>query len=172
MPEKPAPAALTPPHVWAQEPWSTDLALRIATEAHAGVKDKIGVEYIEHPKAVAALVAAWGPVYEQVALLHDVVEDTAWTLQMLAEAGAPADVVAGVDSMTKRPPGQETRPEAIHRAGRNAHGRVGKAADNAHNGSPQRLAAIEDEATRRRLTRKYQEDRAILDQYDAPHFTL
>lgn len=70
-------------------PWSTALAEHLARTAHDGENDKIGVAYINHPGAVAALVEVHGEAAQQVAWLHDVVEDTAWTLDDLRAAGHP-----------------------------------------------------------------------------------
>ncbi|MCI9292512.1 MAG: hypothetical protein HFF02_04310 [Erysipelotrichaceae bacterium] len=52
--------------------------MAIATLAHQGQADKNGVDYIEHPKAVASLVK--GDQQNIVAYLHDVVKDTDVTL--------------------------------------------------------------------------------------------
>ena len=46
----------------------------VAETAHSGQVDKAGVDYIEHPRAVASMVSG---VNEKIcALLHDVMEDT------------------------------------------------------------------------------------------------
>ena len=46
----------------------------VAETAHFGQVDKTGVDYIEHPRAVASMVSG---VKEKIcALLHDVMEDT------------------------------------------------------------------------------------------------
>lgn len=45
----------------------------LAALAHAGQIDKQGVDYIQHPRAVAAAVSERA---KPVALLHDVIEDT------------------------------------------------------------------------------------------------
>lgn len=55
----------------------TELALALAAFAHEGQTDKAGVDYIEHPKAVAANFEDENRVI--VALLHDVLEDTSVT---------------------------------------------------------------------------------------------
>lgn len=52
----------------------TDLALALAAYAHDGQTDKAGVDYVEHPKAVAATFTDEKRLI--VALLHDVLEDT------------------------------------------------------------------------------------------------
>lgn len=52
----------------------TELALVLAAFAHEGQTDKAGVDYIEHPKTVAATFTDENRII--VALLHDVLEDT------------------------------------------------------------------------------------------------
>lgn len=59
-------------------------AFDFAREAHAGQKRKSGAPYIIHPLAVARIVAEelqLGPNPVIAAFLHDVVEDTAYTLE-------------------------------------------------------------------------------------------
>ena len=59
-------------------------AFATAAEAHCGQFDKSGVEYINHPLAVAAQVSDDVSAII-VALLHDTLEDTALTLDELRE---------------------------------------------------------------------------------------
>jgi len=75
-------------------------AIRIATRAHEGQKDKVGVDYILHPLAVSSYCKTErGKI---AAVLHDVVEDTDVTLDDLRAAGIGEDVVAAVDCLTWR----------------------------------------------------------------------
>lgn len=76
-------------------------ALAFAEKAHAGQADKAGRPYILHPVAVAEMLP--GDIQKTVALLHDVVEDTPVTLEALVAAGFPAEVVAAVALLTRRP---------------------------------------------------------------------
>lgn len=76
-----------------------ELAIKVATEAHKGQKDKGGNPYIEHPKAVAARVD--NLEHKIVAYLHDVVEDTEITLDDLAEMGFTNRIVNSVRLLTK-----------------------------------------------------------------------
>jgi GTP diphosphokinase / guanosine-3',5'-bis(diphosphate) 3'-diphosphatase len=75
-------------------------AMAKATEAHAGQirNGSGGLPYIEHPRMVAATLAArcWDDTTLAAALLHDVVEDSDTTVEELrAEFGDPvADLVA------------------------------------------------------------------------------
>ena len=74
-------------------------ALAIAENAHKGQVDKAGVAYIQHPLYVASLVE--GELAKTIALLHDVVEDSAWTLEDLRMEGLPEEVVQAVGILTK-----------------------------------------------------------------------
>ena len=79
----------------------------IATKAHEGQCRRDGVTpYIEHPKAVAAIVGG-DEKAEMVAWLHDVIEDTAKkdkdkrkVRNSLKKKGVPSDVIEAVDLMT------------------------------------------------------------------------
>lgn len=60
-------------------------AIRIAVSAHAGQVDKAGRPYVLHPLRVMFGVASEAPEAARiVAVLHDVVEDTEWTVERLA----------------------------------------------------------------------------------------
>jgi GTP pyrophosphokinase len=77
-------------------------AAHLAARAHEGQLRRSGEPYISHPMAVAGIVAELGLDAPTVvaALLHDAVEDTGVTLEMLsAEFGE--QVAAVVDGVTK-----------------------------------------------------------------------
>lgn len=56
------------------------LARDIAHYAHDGQTDKSGRPYIEHVSRVAEIVSRSHPLSEAAAWLHDVIEDTDWTM--------------------------------------------------------------------------------------------
>jgi hypothetical protein len=58
-------------------------AIEIAATAHAGQLDKGGQPYILHPLWVMNNVRHLGQDYVIVAVLHDLVEDTDWTIDLL-----------------------------------------------------------------------------------------
>lgn len=58
-----------------------ELAEFVAARAHNGQVDKAGVDYIEHPRAVASLVE--GENEKICAFLHDVLEDTDFSEESL-----------------------------------------------------------------------------------------
>ncbi len=81
---------------------SIESAYRLAKKAHSGQKRKTGEAYISHPVAVAQILFSWqldAPTV-QSGLLHDVVEDTAVTLQEI-EGEFGLDVARIVDGVTK-----------------------------------------------------------------------
>lgn len=142
----------------------TSVARVIATLAHLGQTDKSGHEYIRHPERVAASVAAFAPddwkyEAEQVAWLHDVVEDTSVTLNDLRDLGFSEDVVSGVDAMTKRK--GEDMEDYFARVRSNPLARIVKHADIDDNINPGRLALL-DEPTVTRLVKKYTRSRNLL----------
>jgi guanosine-3',5'-bis(diphosphate) 3'-pyrophosphohydrolase len=77
-------------------------AVAAAAVAHAGQRRKSGEPYVEHPVAVATIVAELGLDETTVvgALLHDAVEDTGMTADDVADHFGP-DVAAIVDGVTK-----------------------------------------------------------------------
>ena len=75
-----------------------ELVLKIATEAHKGQVDKVGVPYINHPLTVASLVDT--EEEKIVALLHDTIEDTNITEQDLIDYGFPNEIVEAVKLLT------------------------------------------------------------------------
>lgn len=74
-------------------------AIEIATEAHQGQFDKAGRDYIGHPLRVMEM----GKTEEEkiVGVLHDVIEDTDWTFEKLAEEGFSDEVIAALKCVTK-----------------------------------------------------------------------
>ena len=74
-------------------------AIEIARQAHAGQVDKAGADYIEHPLRVMenAIIGD-----EQiVAVLHDVVEDSDWTFEMLEAEGFSSEIIEALKCVTK-----------------------------------------------------------------------
>jgi (p)ppGpp synthase/HD superfamily hydrolase len=140
----------------------TWLAEAIATHAHRGQLDKADNPYIDHPRAVAAMVAdlvepSIRDVSVQAAWLHDVVEDTDVTIDDLARAGFGVAVQLAVDSVTRRD--GELYSDLIARAADNTIGRLVKLCDNKHN--TDRLGNL-DEPVRTGMARRYAKARKTL----------
>ena len=76
-----------------------DRAKEIARSAHEGQVDKAGRPYIEHPMRVMKMGKS---MEEKIAgVLHDVVEDSEWTFEMLEKEGIPKDVMDALRCVTK-----------------------------------------------------------------------
>lgn len=94
-------------------------AYTVAERAHEGQKRKSGEPYITHPIAVAQILAdlGIGPKTVAAALLHDTVEDTAYTLdQVRADFGDEiAMLVDGVTKLDKVKYGDSTQAETVRK---------------------------------------------------------
>lgn len=139
----------------------TRQAHQIAVLAHFGVRRTAGDTYVNHSLRVAQRLQAAGFAQEVVAaaILHDVVEDSQWTLTDLAEAGMPDSVVMAVDSVTKRE--GEPYELLVSRAAADRIGRLVKLSDNADNSSADQLAPL-PAAKRARVIAKYAAARVVL----------
>lgn len=76
-----------------------DQAISIATKAHAGQLDKAGQPYILHPLRLMLKFQAKDEMI--VAVLHDVVEDSSFTLEFLKEYGFSEVIINAIESLTK-----------------------------------------------------------------------
>jgi len=79
-----------------------DKAIQIASEAHSGVFDKQGKPYILHPLWVMHKVRHLGEEYMIVAVLHDLVEDTDWTIERLREVGFHENILLALELLDMR----------------------------------------------------------------------
>lgn len=100
-------------------------AILLAVRAHFGHEDRYGVPYILHPLRVMHRMQSQAEM--TAAVLHDVVEDTDFTLADLREAGYSAEVVEAVDRLSRRE--NETYEEYIERLKPNPLARKVKLAD-------------------------------------------
>lgn len=131
-------------------------AISIAAEAHARQVDKAGQPYILHPLRVMLRVST---EEERIAaVLHDVVEDTAVSLDQLANEGFSESVLAAVEALTKLP--GESRMEAAARAAANAVAREVKLADNSENMDLSRIPDPTEKDFAR--LKEYEQVRALL----------
>ncbi|ABK44134.1 conserved hypothetical protein [Magnetococcus marinus MC-1] len=129
-----------------------ETAIAIATRAHKGQKDKAGQPYILHPLRV--MMSQTSDTARQVAVLHDVVEDTEVTLQFLGETGFSYDVLYAVELLTRKP--SENYAEYLRRVMAHPIASAVKRAD------------LEDNMDIRRLPENLQaEDLARLQKYRA-----
>jgi (p)ppGpp synthase/HD superfamily hydrolase len=124
-------------------------AIRIAVEAHRGQRDRAGAPYILHPLRMMLRVQT--DAERMAAVLHDVVEDTAWTLDDLRARGFPAEVLEAVDALTRRP--GEAYDAFVERAAAHPVARRVKLAD------------LEDNLDLRRLDHVGPDDLERIDRY-------
>ena len=139
---------------------NTKKAMKLCFDAHKNQVDKSGMPYVFHPFHVAEQMK--DEVTTIVALLHDVVEDTDYTLDDIAAKGFGQDVVDALALMTH----DKNVPylDYVARIRNNPVARAVKLADLAHNSDPTRLDVI-DEKAKERLD-KYQKAIAILKSTD------
>lgn len=123
----------------------TKKALRISFDAHKNQIDKSGMPYVYHPFHLAEQMEDEYSVC--VALLHDVVEDTDYTLTDLIEAGFPAPVTDAIALMTH----DDAVPymDYVKKLRNDPIARAVKLADLRHNSDLSRLDVIDDRALER-----------------------
>lgn len=78
-----------------------NLATLIASSALFHKKVRAGTDYLSHPLTVATSYTR-SETKRIIAILHDVIEDSDWTLDDLRELGFSERVLKGVDGVTKR----------------------------------------------------------------------
>jgi (p)ppGpp synthase/HD superfamily hydrolase len=104
-------------------------AICIATRAHEGQKDKAGEHYILH--VLRVMLALSSDDERIVAVLHDLLEDTPWTVDALRAEGFSQTIIDAIDCVTHRE--GESYDAFIQRAGTNAISLRVKLADLADN---------------------------------------
>ena len=124
----------------------TKRALKLCFDAHKEQIDKSGMPYVFHPFHLAEQMKDEDTTI--VALLHDVVEDTDYTIEDLRKMGFDEKVLAAIELMTH----QDDVPymEYVAAIKLNPIARAVKLADLRHNSDATRL----DEMTERDLQRQ------------------
>lgn len=125
------------PMRFAESEMSIEAGILIATRAHRGQVDLGGNPYILHPLRVMAgfTYLPFNPIpYRPVefmlaAVLHDVVEDSDWTLEMLHEAKCPFPTLEAIDCLTRRKDLAETYGAYMDRVKTNPIARAVKLLD-------------------------------------------
>ncbi len=74
-------------------------AIEIAVEAHRGQIDKAGKIYILHPMRV--MLRGQNETEQIVGILHDVIEDTPITIEMLQKEGFSDEILSALACITK-----------------------------------------------------------------------
>lgn len=123
----------------------TKKALKLCFDAHKDQVDKSGMPYVFHPFHLAEQMTDENTTV--VALLHDVVEDTDYTLDDLRAMGYPSQVVEALALMTH----DKAVPYLDYVAAIkfNPIARAVKLADLRHNSDTTRLDMVDDKARER-----------------------
>ncbi len=124
---------------------NTKMAMKLCFEAHKDQKDKSGLPYVFHPFHVAEQMPDEKTTI--VALLHDVIEDTPYTLQDIRDMGFEQDVLDALALMThdKNVPYMDY----VAKIKSNPIARTVKLADLRHNSDLTRLDEVSDAALMR-----------------------
>ena len=117
----------------------TKKALKLCFEAHKEQVDKSGMPYVFHPFHLAEQMK--DEVTCTVALLHDVVEDTDYTLEDLRAMGFEAAVIDALTLLTHDP--KEPYMDYVARIKENPVAKAVKLADLKHNSDRTRLVPHE-----------------------------
>ena len=120
-------------------------AILLAAQAHRGQVDKVGQPYILH--LLRVMLRLEGEAAQVVGVLHDLVEDTGYTLDDLRGLGYSEEVVQAVDCLTHRP--DESYEQFIERASANRLARRVKRADLEDNMDVRRLPAVSEKDAER-----------------------
>ena len=125
-------------------------AVTIALEAHKDATDKAGMPYAGHVMRVMQA----GRTHDEkiVGVLHDLVEDTHWTFDMLLEEGFPPHIVDALRCVTKTSE-DEPYEEFIKRVKCNSLAVAVKINDLTDNMDIRRLSDLTDKDAKR--LRKY-----------------
>lgn len=135
----------------------TKAALELCFEAHKDQLDKSGMPYVFHPFHVAEQMTDEDSTI--VALLHDLIEDTDYTLEDLRERGFSETVIEAIALMTHE---KGVKYEAyLERIKANPLAKTVKLADIAHNSDRTRLD--DDDPRAEKWQTKYATARAILE---------
>ena len=135
----------------------TKKALAMCFEAHRDQVDKSGLPYVFHPFHLAEQMDDEASVC--VALLHDVMEDTDYTVDDIRVLGMPAAVIEALLLLTHD--ASEPYLDYVARVARNPLAAKVKRADLRHNSDLSRLDEVTD--LDRARVRKYQKALAIID---------
>ena len=123
----------------------TKKAMKLCFKAHKDQVDKSGLPYVFHPFHLAEQMQDEATTI--TALLHDVVEDSDYTLQDLIDMGFPKEVTDAIALMTH----DDAVPylDYVRNLKDNPVARAVKLADLKHNSDLSRLDIIDEKALKR-----------------------
>lgn len=116
----------------------TKIALKMCFEAHKNQVDKSGMPYVFHPFHLAEQMQDEDTT--TVALLHDIVEDTDYTIDDLRSKGFSEKVIEAIELLTHDP--VVPYMEYVAQIKKNPIAKAVKLADLKHNSDMTRLESI------------------------------
>lgn len=124
----------------------TKKALKLCFEAHKDQVDKSGIPYVFHPFHLAEQMKDEKTTV--VALLHDVVEDTDYTIEEIAKLGFDNDIIDALKLLTH----DDSVPymEYVAKIKNNEIAKAVKYADLMHNSDLTRLDHVDKKAIERK----------------------
>ena len=135
----------------------TKKALKLCFEAHKEQVDKSGMPYVFHPFHLAEQMQ--DEVTTVVALLHDVVEDTDYTIADLSDMGFSREVTDALSLLTHDD--EVPYMDYVALIKNNPVARAVKIADLKHNSDTKRLDVVDEKAMQR--VEKYKKALALLE---------
>jgi (p)ppGpp synthase/HD superfamily hydrolase len=120
-------------------------AVILAAEAHKEQSDKSGQPYILH--VLRVMLKLDSEIDRIVGVLHDLIEDTPYTLAGLEREGHPEKILHALECLTKRK--DEPYEQFVERVKTNPIARRVKIADLEDNMNPRRLLVLDMEALER-----------------------
>ena len=138
----------------------TKLAMKICFDAHKNQVDKGGIPYVFHPFHLAEQMDTEEEIC--VALLHDVVEDTDYTIEDLKKYGFSKNILEAIALLTHDD--EVPYMEYVRKIKKNSIARKVKLADLKHNSDSNRMD-LSDESAREKAEKrliKYEIAKGIL----------
>lgn len=123
----------------------TKKAMKICFDAHQYQKDKSGLPYVFHPFHLAEQMKTEETTI--VALLHDVIEDTNYTIEDISKAGFSNEITEALLLMTHDD--KVDYFDYVKKIKHNPIARAVKLADLEHNSDLSRLDTVDEKAIKR-----------------------
>ena len=125
----------------------TKKAMKISYQAHKDQVDKSGIPYIFHPIHLAEQMETEETVI--VALLHDVVEDTEWSINALEQQGFSKDIIDALALLTHHDEIEYLDYIRKIKYSSNQYAKIVKIADLKHNSDLSRFDYFDEEISKR-----------------------
>lgn len=136
----------------------TKAAMKLCFEAHKNQIDKAGIPYVFHPISLAERFGEGREAETCVALLHDVLEDTDYTVDDIRAAGMNEEVIEALLLLNHNP--KVEYMNYVRHLSKNDIARHVKICDLQHNSNLSRLETVTEKDLKR--VEKYKEALRIL----------